>query len=84
MGATMFVQQKMNVKDPSQKAMVYIMPVMLTLLFMSLPSGLNLYYFTFNLLSIVEQYFITKKKPGDVTPTPTVVRRAEASVKVQG
>lgn len=65
MGATMFVQQKMNVKDPTQKAMVYIMPIMLTLLFMTLPSGLNLYYFTFNLLSIIEQYFITKKKPTD-------------------
>ncbi len=66
MGTTMFIQQKMNVKDPSQKAMVYVMPVMLTLLFMTLPSGLNLYYFTFNLLSIIEQYFITKKKKTEV------------------
>jgi YidC/Oxa1 family membrane protein insertase len=42
-------------------AMVYIMPIMLTLLFTTLPAGLNLYYFMFNLLSIIEQYYITKK-----------------------
>ena len=33
MGITMFIQQKMTVTDPKQKALVYIMPVMLTLLF---------------------------------------------------
>jgi YidC/Oxa1 family membrane protein insertase len=62
MGITMFLQQKMTVKDPKQKAMVYVMPIMLTLIFMSLPAGLNLYYFVFNLLSIVEQYFVTHRK----------------------
>jgi YidC/Oxa1 family membrane protein insertase len=61
MGITMFLQQKMTIKDPKQMAMVYIMPIMLTLLFTTLPAGLNLYYFMFNLLSIIEQYYITKK-----------------------
>jgi YidC/Oxa1 family membrane protein insertase len=64
MGITMFIQQKMTVTDPKQKAMVYFMPIMLTLLFFSFPSGLNLYYFIFNLLSIAQQYYQTKiKKP---------------------
>ncbi|MCX6164417.1 MAG: membrane protein insertase YidC, partial [Ignavibacteriae bacterium] len=64
MGITMFIQQKMTVTDPKQKAMVYMMPVMLTLLFFSFPSGLNLYYFIFNLLSIAQRYYETKiKKP---------------------
>jgi YidC/Oxa1 family membrane protein insertase len=64
MGITMFIQQKMTVTDPKQKAMVYMMPIMLTLLFFSFPSGLNLYYFIFNLLSIGQQYYQTKiKKP---------------------
>lgn len=58
MGITTFVQQKMTVKDPQQKMLVYIMPVMLTILFMSFPSGLNLYYFLFNLFSIAQQYYI--------------------------
>ena len=58
MGITTFVQQKMTVKDPKQQALIYVMPVMLTLLFMSFPSGLNLYYFMFNILSIAQQYYI--------------------------
>ncbi|MBX3009555.1 MAG: membrane protein insertase YidC [Melioribacteraceae bacterium] len=62
MGVTMFIQQKMSIKDPSQKALVYIMPVMFTLMFMTFPSGLNLYYFMFNLLSIIQQYYVTHKK----------------------
>ena len=41
MGITMFIQQKMTITDPKQKALVYIMPVMLTLLFFSFPAGLN-------------------------------------------
>ncbi|MCC6865367.1 MAG: membrane protein insertase YidC [Ignavibacteria bacterium] len=61
MGVTMFIQQKMTVKDPKQMAMVYIMPVMLTFLFTTLPAGLNLYYFMYNLLSIIEQYFVQRK-----------------------
>ncbi|HTK81903.1 MAG TPA: membrane protein insertase YidC [Bacteroidota bacterium] len=60
MGITMFVQQKMTVKDPRQKMMVWMMPVLMTLLFNSFPSGLNLYYFVFNLLSIAQQYWINK------------------------
>lgn len=65
MGVTMFIQQKMTVKDPRQKMMVWMMPVMMTLLFNGFPSGLNLYYFVFNLLSIVQQYYINKKHKDD-------------------
>ncbi|MCB9220178.1 MAG: membrane protein insertase YidC, partial [Ignavibacteriales bacterium] len=52
LGITMFLQQRMTMKDPSQKAMVYMMPIMMTFMFMGFSSGLNLYYFMFNLLSI--------------------------------
>lgn len=64
MGITTFFQQKMSVKDPSQKALVYVMPIMLTFLFMSFPSGLNLYYFMFNVFSIAQQYYINQKHDG--------------------
>src|ERR1035437_6771898 len=64
MGITTFVQQKMTVKDPKQQAMIYLMPVFLTIMFMSFPSGLNLYYFMFNLFSIVQQYYINNKHDG--------------------
>jgi YidC/Oxa1 family membrane protein insertase len=61
MGVTMFIQQKMSVKDPRQKAMIWMMPVMMTLLFNSFPSGLNLYYFVFNVLSIGQQIMINRQ-----------------------
>jgi YidC/Oxa1 family membrane protein insertase len=61
MGITMFVQQKMSVKDPRQKMMVWMMPVMMTLLFNGFPAGLNLYYFMFNVLSIGQQAWVNKK-----------------------
>jgi len=60
MGITMFIQQKMTVKDPRQKMMVWMMPILMTLLFNSFPSGLNLYYFVFNLLSIAQQAWMNK------------------------
>jgi len=66
MGITTFVQQKMSVKDPKQQALIYMMPVMLTILFMSFPSGLNLYYFMFNVFSIAQQYYINHKHDGMV------------------
>jgi YidC/Oxa1 family membrane protein insertase len=65
MGVTMFVQQKMSTTDPRQKAMVWMMPVMMTLLFNGFPSGLNLYYFVFNVLSIGQQLIFNRQHAGD-------------------
>jgi len=62
MGVTTFIQQKMTIKDPKQQALVYMMPIMLTILFMTFPSGLNLYYFMFNVFSIAQQYYINHKQ----------------------
>ena len=61
MGIAMFLQQKMTVTDPRQKAMVWMMPILMTLMFNNLPSGLNLYYFVFNLLSIAQQVWFNKQ-----------------------
>ena len=60
MGATLFVQQKQVVTDPRQKGLVYLMPIMLTLMFSTLPAGLNLYYFVFNIVGIGQQIYMTK------------------------
>ncbi|MDH7514310.1 MAG: membrane protein insertase YidC [Bacteroidota bacterium] len=62
MAITMYIQQKQTVKDPRQKAMIYIMPLMFWMMFNNFPSGLNLYYFSFNLLSILQQWWISRKK----------------------
>jgi YidC/Oxa1 family membrane protein insertase len=64
MGVATFFQQKMSISDPKQKSLVYIMPVFLTLLFMSFPAGLNLYYLMFNVFSIGQQYYINHKQSG--------------------
>lgn len=60
MGVTMFFQQKLTITDPKQKTLVYMMPIMFTLMFSYFPSGLNLYYFMFNLLSVGQQIYINK------------------------
>jgi len=58
MGVTMFFQQKSTMQDPRQKMMAYFMPIFFVLLFNSFPSGLNLYYTLFNLLTIFQQKMI--------------------------
>lgn len=84
MGVTMFIQQKMTVKDPKQMAMVYMMPIMLTFLFTTLPAGLNLYYFMFNLLSILEQIYNTKKGKKDAEDKVEVVQPNKQQLKHKG
>jgi YidC/Oxa1 family membrane protein insertase len=69
MGVTTYFQQKMSIKDPKQQALVYMMPIMLTILFMTFPSGLNLYYFMFNVFSIAQQYYINHRQ-SDVELVP--------------
>jgi YidC/Oxa1 family membrane protein insertase len=61
MGLTMIWQSKMSMTDPKQKMMIYFMPVFLIFIFYSLPSGLNLYYAIFNLLSMAQTRYIKKK-----------------------
>ncbi len=58
MGVSMLIQQKMSptMGDPRQAKMMMIMPVMFIFIFLSFPSGLVLYWFVQNLLSIGEQY----------------------------
>ncbi len=78
MGITMFFQTKMTTTDPRQKALIYIMPIMMTLLFNGFPSGLNLYYAVFNILAIGQQYFVNKKH--DDEP----LRKVEPKKKAKG
>ena len=58
MAATMFWQQKITIKDPKQKAMVYFMPILFFFFFQSFPAGLTLYWTFFNIFSLIEQYYI--------------------------
>jgi len=76
LGLSMFFQQKMTVKDPNQKALVYIMPFMMTFLFMGFSSGLNLYYFMFNLLSIGQQYLINHQQGDELVAVENPKKKA--------
>ena len=57
MGITLFLTMRMSsaTMDKSQKPVMYIMNGFFILLFNSFPSGLNLYYTTYNLLSFLQQ-----------------------------
>jgi len=79
MGVSMYIQQKMTMKDPKQKAMVYFMPIFFTLLFNTFPSGLNLYYTLFNFFTILQQKFTPEKK-GDMVSS-AVHRQVQESAK---
>jgi YidC/Oxa1 family membrane protein insertase len=71
MGVSQFFMSKRTMTDPNQKAMIYIMPVFMTLIFNAFPSGLTLYYTLYNLLAIVEQRLI--KVPNFTVPEASVV-----------
>ena len=63
MGVSMYVQQKLNPAptDPIQARVMQFFPLMFTVFFAFFPSGLVLYWVVNNLLSIVQQWFITKQ-----------------------
>lgn len=63
MGVTMFLQQKLNPTppDPIQAKVMMALPFVFTALFLFFPSGLVLYWFVNNLLSIAQQWVITRR-----------------------
>lgn len=61
MGASMYLQQKLTpttITDPLQQKIFMYLPLILTVFFITFPAGLVLYWFTNNLLSIAQQYYI--------------------------
>ncbi|MCK9387472.1 MAG: membrane protein insertase YidC [Sulfuritalea sp.] len=62
MGATMFIQTKLNPTppDPIQAKVMLFMPIMFTGMFLFFPAGLVLYWTVNNLLSIAQQWQITR------------------------
>ena len=63
MGVTQLIQQRMTPSggDDMQRKLMYIMPVVMTIMFASFPSGLNLYWCMSNVLQIGQQYIINEK-----------------------
>lgn len=74
MAASMFIQQKMTPTAAGagqQKSMMYFMNIFFIFIFYRLPSGLNLYYTLFNILTILQQKFLTPQ-PAPTTTVPAV------------
>ncbi len=65
MGVMMFIQQKITpnpTMDPTQaKMMLYMLPILFTVLMISLPSGLTLYIMFSTFLGIAQQYLMNKQ-----------------------
>lgn len=63
MGIAMFLQQKLNPAppDPIQAKVMSFLPLVFTVVFAALQSGLVLYYFVNNVLSIGQQWMINRK-----------------------
>jgi len=62
MGISMFAQQKLSPAppDPMQAKILMTMPVVFTLLFLTFPAGLMVYWVVNNLISIAQQWYITR------------------------
>ena len=63
MGITMLVQQKLNPApmDPVQEKIMMLLPFVFTIFFAFFPAGLVLYWVVNNILSIAQQWLITRK-----------------------
>ena len=63
MGASMFFMQKLNPPppDPMQAKIMQWLPVVFTFFFLWFPSGLVLYWVVNNLLSMAQQFVITRR-----------------------
>jgi YidC/Oxa1 family membrane protein insertase len=62
MGASMWFQQKLNPPppDPMQAKVMQFLPIIFTFFFLFFPSGLVLYWVVNNILSIAQQWVITR------------------------
>ncbi|MBU2872918.1 membrane protein insertase YidC [Marinobacter salexigens] len=63
MGASMMLQMSLNPTppDPMQAKIMKLMPVVFTIFFLWFPAGLVLYWLVNNILSISQQWYITRK-----------------------
>lgn len=62
MGLSMIIQMRLNPKppDPMQAKLMQIMPIVFSITFFFFPAGLVLYSVVNNILSIAQQWFITR------------------------
>jgi YidC/Oxa1 family membrane protein insertase len=69
-----YFQNKMTIKDPNQKMMIYLMPVFMLVIFNNFPAGLVLYWTFSNALGILQQYILEKSLKANATLAPVPVQ----------
>ena len=71
MGLSMFVLSWIGMRNappnPQAKMMAYVMPVVMTAIFFRFPSGLNLYYTVQNLVTLPQQWLLSKERARTAT-----------------
>ena len=76
MGLSMFFMTWIGSRNmppnPQAKMMMYMMPVMLTVFFLNLASGLNLYYAVQNVAAIPQQWLLARERAKEPAPAPVV------------
>jgi len=62
-GVTTYMQTRLtsSTTDQTQRVMLYMMPIFIAWISTTVPSGLVLYWVTFNILSFIQQYFVNKQ-----------------------
>ncbi|MDR5874394.1 membrane protein insertase YidC [Halomonas sp. CUBES01] len=67
MGISMYVQQLLNPTppDPMQAKIMKMLPIIFTFFFLWFPAGLVIYWVVNNIISVAQQYFITRKVEQD-------------------
>jgi YidC/Oxa1 family membrane protein insertase len=72
MGLSMYLVTRIGqmgmAPNPQMKIMLYLMPVMLTVLFFNFASGLNLYYAVQNLASVPQQWLLAQERMRKAPP----------------
>ncbi len=91
MGVSMLVSMKLSMGGSAsvtgqQKVLLYVMPAVFFLFFNRLPSGLSLYYLSFNIFSIVQQRMINQQvhRQHELGQTPEIDRAAAMVTKRNG
>ena len=76
MGISMFLMTWIGSRNmppnPQTKMMMYMMPIMLTVLFLNFASGLNLYYAVQNVAAIPQQWLLARERSKEPTPAAVV------------
>jgi YidC/Oxa1 family membrane protein insertase len=81
---TTYLQQRISMvdtNDPTQKSMLYIMPLFMAWIVLKMPAGLPIYWVMFNILGILQQLYVnwnSKKNKAENNNPVLAVERAVA------